>query len=123
MQHLILATLLLLAASSASADYLRAGPVKAHVCRGFLIEVCRPTQIDAVSEDGKNFFMPIEEFVAVDEFDSRLKLCHVRTRSGWWHWALGFIVKTTRFYETGSDGAFVQVYPEYVSFACEDRAS
>src|SRR5262249_19642315 len=70
--------LVLCASSAHAAAYHRTGPIKAYICKGFVIEVCSSSvEVDAVSEDGVNFFTPIEKFDSVDEYNERAQLCHV----------------------------------------------
>jgi hypothetical protein len=85
---------LLFWASAAHAGYERTGPIKAQVCKGFIIEFCSSLQVDAVSEDGKQFFEPTERFDRVDEYNEHMKLCHVAPTRGWWHWLVGFAFNT-----------------------------
>jgi hypothetical protein len=118
MVKIILIFTLSLLITSAHAAYQRTGPIMAQVCRGFIIEACSSVQVDAVSEDGTQFYEPIETFDTVDEYNEQGKLCHVRPRRGWWHWVAGFVFNTTRFYRKSDADGFERIYPEYVSFNC-----
>ena len=113
----VLLVSLLFWADAAQAGYERTGPIKAQVCKGFVIEFCSSIQVDAVSEDGKQFFEPTNRFDRVDEHNENMKLCHVAPAQGWWHWLAGFVFNTTRFYRKGETG-YERIYPEYVSFNC-----
>ncbi len=111
------ALLCITACTSANAEYIRTGPLKATVCTGFGIKVCSQKEVRAVGKDG-DLFEPAEVFRSVSEFSG--KTCHIRLAGTDAVSSAINSVKSQSFY-ADEDGKLVKISPDYVTFKCTKK--
>jgi hypothetical protein len=95
--------LLLVGTSAAQAKYERTGPMRAFVCKGFIIQACN--WVWGVETTDSSFTSGV--FDKVDEYNEKLKICHVRQAIG------------SDFYEKTEEGyKLIRPMPENITFDC-----
>lgn len=98
---------------SVLAAYEATGPFQANVCKGFVIEYCGPTNIDAIEKDGK-FYAMRQKWDKVDEFENGRCVVRVNEASPVW-----FYSTKPNFYSYNEKGELKKVKIEgHITFPC-----
>ncbi|GAB6194169.1 hypothetical protein [Desulfocastanea catecholica] len=99
--------------SKVFAQYEATGPFQANSCKGFVIEICGPTNLDAVEKDGKYYEMK-KTWDKVDDYRNGECLLRVNESSAVW-----FYSTKPNFYHYNEKGKLERVKIEGdVTFPC-----
>lgn len=107
----ILATILILFALPAAAEYAVVGPITGEVCEGRIFKSCSNYEVVAVSDEARTSVdKPLRQFRYVDFHKARVGLCMLNTAT------LG-----DRLYTLDASKKLKEIRPEYVIFKCVKR--
>lgn len=103
------------AALGADWGYEATGGFKSYMCSGFVLKVCEWVSIDAVKSKDGSFYSLKTSFDSVDEYQSKIGMCHVDIRRGVVNRLRGDIPDFQ--HRVGPD-QYEPVAPETISFKC-----